>query len=577
MYILQKNLNYQISNNNHNGWLLTLTIMKRKMKKVIFCTNLPSPYRVDFFNELGKYCKLIVLYERQTSSERHSAWKGEKAVNFEEIYLRLQPVGVDRSKGSALRKYIIKHKADMLVFTNYVSPATIDAIIWCRLHGCPYYVEYDGGFNKKDLFTKRVLKKILLKGAIGHITTAEEHIKYLKSLGISDSKIYKYPFSSIKEQDIVDANVLNSKGRSFFKKKLGIKEEKIILTDLRFYDNITYDILLSIARNIKTSVGIYIIGKKPLQMSDYSNIHFVSFGEDDISIYYAASDIFMALSNKRIEDYDLNTALIYGLPIIISDSAVTSSKLIDNGDNAYIVNLKRFDIIKNRIIELISNSTQQYKFGKRSFLKILKYSSGSVLDKSKNILWEENRKRIKEYSKYVLGIHYDKMIIAVGQFIHRKGFDILMKAAANFFDNIGVYIVGGEPNDEYLQLQKNLALENVHFVGFKTKHELSLYYQAADCTAFPTREDIWGLITNESMAHGVPVVATQRCVSALEMVDDYINGFIIPVDDSTELYKKIIDALSLKVYKKTLDTAMRFTIQSMVEAHINIINNVKKE
>ena len=199
------------------------------------------------------------------------------------------------------------------------------------------------------------------------------------------------------------------------------------------------------------------------------------------------------------------------------------------------------------------------------------------MDKSKNILWEENRKRIKEYSKYVLGIHYDKMIIAVGQFIHRKGFDILMKAAANFSDNIGVYIVGGEPNDEYLQLQKNLALENVHFVGFKTKHELSLYYQAADCTAFPTREDIWGLITNESMAHGVPVVATQRCVSALEMVDDYINGFIIPVDDSTELYKKIIDALSLKVYKKTLDTAMRFTIQSMVEAHINIINNVKKE
>lgn len=83
------------------------------MKKVIFCTNLPSPYRVDFFNEFGKYCDLTVLYERHSSSERNAAWKGTGAENFKEVYLDLQLVGVDRSKGPALKNYIKEHLSDV--------------------------------------------------------------------------------------------------------------------------------------------------------------------------------------------------------------------------------------------------------------------------------------------------------------------------------------------------------------------------------------------------------------------------------------------------------------------------------
>ena len=45
------------------------------MKDVVFCTNIPSPYRVDFFNEFGRYCNLTVVYERHYSTERNIAWK----------------------------------------------------------------------------------------------------------------------------------------------------------------------------------------------------------------------------------------------------------------------------------------------------------------------------------------------------------------------------------------------------------------------------------------------------------------------------------------------------------------------
>ena len=110
------------------------------------------------------------------------------------------------------------------------------------------------------------------------------------------------------------------------------------------------------------------------------------------------------------------------------------------------------------------------------------------------------------------------------------------------------------------------CLENVHFIGFKTKSELSLYYQAADCVAFPTREDIWGLITNEALAFGVPVVATDRCVSALEMIKNGKNGYIVSVGDDSALAHKIQSALLLGAYTDC---------ENMAKAHMEIFENKK--
>lgn len=355
------------------------------MKTVIFSTNLPSPYRVDFFNELGKYCDLTVLYERYTSTERNIAWKGTQALNFKEVYLDLKLSGVDRAKGSALKNYIKTHKSNILIFTNYVSPATQFAIMWCRLHGRKYYMEYDGGFFKKDSIVNRCVKKFLLKGAIGHLTTANQHIEYLVSLGIDHNLIYKYPFSSIKEDDIKRGQNDGLKGKQYYRQLLRIKEEKVV--------------------------------------------------------------------------------------------------------------------------------------------------------------------------------------IAVGQFIYRKGFDILLKASSLLDNSVGVYIIGGEPTEEYLSLKKSLHLKNVHFIGFKTKEELSLYYQAADCTAFPTREDIWGLVTNESLAYGVPVVATDKCISAIEMITNGIEGYIVQAGNVKQLASGISKVISVSMYDNSIAKAKEYTIEAMVRAH----------
>src|SRR5699024_3120969 len=80
---------------------------------------------------------------------------------------------------------------------------------------------------------------------------------------------------------------------------------------------------------------------------------------------------------------------------------------------------------------------------------------------------------------------------------------------------------------------------NLHFVEFLTREELYPHMQMADVLAMPTREDIWGLVVNEAMAFGLPVVSSDQCIAGLEMISDGENGYIVPVDDPAALAEKI--------------------------------------
>ena len=369
-----------------------MTLNGDKMK-VLFVTNVPSPYRLDFFNELGKYCDLTVCFERRRASDRDDKWQGEKAVNYKSVQLNMTSYKSDMSIGSALKNYIKRNTFDIIIFTNYASPAVMSAISYCRNHGIRYFLEYDGGFYKKDKALVRFVKKHLLCAAVGHFTTCKEHEKYLVSLGIPQNKIWKYPFTSVREADIKRAQALIASDKEMLRNKLSMSEERIVL--------------------------------------------------------------------------------------------------------------------------------------------------------------------------------------AVGQFIHRKGFDVLLEAAKGLGKNVGVYIVGGEPTEEYLAIQAKYNLKNVHFVGFKTKDELIEYYTASDIFVMPTREDIWGLVVNEAMSYGLPVVSSDKCIAALEMVSNGINGYIVPVDDSDKLLDKINKVLNNNALREDMATqsgivVQNYTIEKMAKRHIEI-------
>ena len=206
--------------------------------------------------------------------------------------------------------------------------------------------------------------------------------------------------------------------------------------------------------------------------------------------------------------------------------------------------------------------------------KVREYPFSSLFEA--DILKEPVSRERKLEFRRELGMEEDKVILSIGQFIHRKGFDVLMKAAVQLAPDTGIYIVGGEPTEDYLNLCRELGLKNIHFEGFKKKEALVKYYQAADLFVLPTREDIWGLVINEAMAYGLPVVTTDRCVAGLELVENGVNGYLVPVED----WQILADSLSAvlhadreKMGAASLEKIRGYTIENMVTAHLDLLND----
>jgi len=175
-----------------------------------------------------------------------------------------------------------------------------------------------------------------------------------------------------------------------------------------------------------------------------------------------------------------------------------------------------------------------------------------------------------------LGICDRHMVLAIGQFIHRKGFDVLLRAAKDVSPDTGIYIVGGEATEEYLKLREELTLTNVHFLGFQKKERLAQYYKAADLFVLPTREDIWGLVINEALAYGLPTITTQRCVAGLELIEDGVNGYVVPVEDAAALAEKMEAVLSADLEamgQAALEKVRPYTLENMANTHAQIFES----
>lgn len=197
------------------------------------------------------------------------------------------------------------------------------------------------------------------------------------------------------------------------------------------------------------------------------------------------------------------------------------------------------------------------------------------------ILREPPTEEEKKGYKARLGIDPDaNVVLAVGQFIHRKGFDLLLKAWRKTSGRAHLFIVGGGPlESEYEHQVCEDELKNAHILGFKTSDELALYYLAADVFVMPTREDIWGLVVNEAMSRAVPVISSDMCTAGLELIDDGVNGFIYHVYDTDKLAECINSVRAdspeyEKMRRKALLAVKEHTYENVASAHISAIKSI---
>jgi hypothetical protein len=142
-------------------------------------------------------------------------------------------------------------------------------------------------------------------------------------------------------------------------------------------------------------------------------------------------------------------------------------------------------------------------------------------------------------------------ILIVGQLVHRKGLLPFLRAlgcwgAAHPRRTIELRLAGEGPLRETLvnePLPKNIHLR---FLGSSGYADMPAIYAGADILAFPTLSDEWGLVVNEAMLSGLPVLGSIYSQAVEELVQDGVSGWTFRTDRPDELAGAIERALAVK-------------------------------
>lgn len=190
---------------------------------------------------------------------------------------------------------------------------------------------------------------------------------------------------------------------------------------------------------------------------------------------------------------------------------------------------------------------------------------------------------IPETEKSALHAHLNisqdkKIILYLGRLEESKGVQYLVEAFAQLNYPDAVLVIAGDGGliQEIKELVKKLKIwDKVRFVGYVPIESAPLYYSLAWVYVLPsisasTGKEPWGLVVNEAMNQGVPVIATDSVGAAAGgLVQDGRNGFIIPERNSQAIMKALVLLLDDRELRQRLsENAKR------VVAEWNYENNV---
>jgi len=127
------------------------------------------------------------------------------------------------------------------------------------------------------------------------------------------------------------------------------------------------------------------------------------------------------------------------------------------------------------------------------------------------------------------------------------------------------YVVIVGDGEERANLEAYCAehgLSDVRFAGFRNQSELPRFFQMSSVFVLPSRHEPWGLITNESMASGCPVIVSSDVGAHADLVADGVEGCVYPVGDVAALRHALERVFATPETPRQMGEAARARIQS---------------
>jgi glycosyltransferase involved in cell wall biosynthesis len=127
--------------------------------------------------------------------------------------------------------------------------------------------------------------------------------------------------------------------------------------------------------------------------------------------------------------------------------------------------------------------------------------------------------------------------------IARKGVDVLLRAFDRLIANgmdARLLLVGREAElPEFMNLVSPATKSKVDYAGFQAPENLPDYFARSDVFVLPSRHDGWGVVVNQALATGVPIIASDAVGAGFDYVENGVNGVTVKAGDVDELYSAL--------------------------------------
>jgi glycosyltransferase involved in cell wall biosynthesis len=149
---------------------------------------------------------------------------------------------------------------------------------------------------------------------------------------------------------------------------------------------------------------------------------------------------------------------------------------------------------------------------------------------------------------------YKKRFLYIGRLSPEKNLKMLIEIF-NTLPTCTLTLIGTGPQEIEL---KNIANENIIFVGQVENSNLQKYFIDNDIFILPSIAEPWGLVVEEALYFGLPVMVSRNC-GASELIDNGKNGYILDVKDIKSIEKNI-KTIDDEKYQRLLDGVRKYSI-----------------
>lgn len=354
---------------------------------ILYITNIPSPYVVEFLDELGKKANVMAVFERLESSERDKSWREFNANHFEYKILRGIKYSVDKAICPNVIGILKKYRNRRIIISNPITITGIIAISWLKRNHIPYALQVEGGFHKDGKGIVEAIKKYCFTGASHYYSSGKATDDYLLFYGADEKKISYYPFTSIHENDVLKKTYDNIE-KSRIRMKLGIPNGPVIIAVGRIVHDKGFDVLIKALSICSIDYHAYFIGGRSIPEFDFlcaekqvSNITYIDFlDKESLYQWMICADLLVMPTRRDVWGLVINEAFACGLPVISSDACIAGIEMIKPGVNGYIFRSEDYEELAYYICRCLDSTSDLTNMSSKALETAREYTYEKMAD-----------------------------------------------------------------------------------------------------------------------------------------------------------------------------------------------------